>query len=338
LTQVRLRRSDQAEPGLTRRRYGRGFAYLDHQGTRVEDVEMLNRIRVLAIPPAWRDVWICRDSRGHLQATGTDAAGRRQYIYHERWRVLRDREKFDQMIEFGRALPRLRRTVTADLADEAQRLSRGRVLATAVRLLDVGLFRIGSHENGDLDTGLGLATIRREHVKLTTDSVRFDFPAKSGVRRTIEIKDAGSYPVVSALRRRRSGPEELLACRTGRRWVHLHADDINEYIKAGLGDRFSAKDFRTWNASVLAAASLAAHASVAGGGPAPSLKRTFTQVCTEVSAALGNTPAVARRSYIDPRLFDLYESGIVAKVPALTPNFSDRDRRRLELAVIELLG
>ncbi|HET9074419.1 MAG TPA: DNA topoisomerase IB [Solirubrobacteraceae bacterium] len=343
---VRLRRSDQAVPGFTRRRAGRGFVYVDTDGNRITDADTLARIRELVLPPAWRDVWICADPRGHLQATGIDVAGRRQYRYHDRWRELRDREKFDRMLDFGRRLPRLRRQVSHDLAS-AQELSRERVLGAAVRLLDVGLFRIGSHENGDEDTGLGLATVRREHVRVAGAAVRFDYPAKSGVRRIIEIDEPDSLAVVTALRRRRSGPAELLAYRSGRRWCHLHADDINDYIKAGLGhDGFSAKDFRTWNATVLAATSLAAHAAAAsapGRHRPPSTRRIVNAVTKEVSEALGNTPAVARRSYIDPRVFDLYESGQVARLPVIrrsspTSRISERVRRRAELGVLELLG
>jgi DNA topoisomerase-1 len=313
----------------------------------VADAELLARIRALGIPPAWRDVWICADPRGHLQATGTDAAGRRQYIYHERWRELRDRQKFAHMLEFGRSLPRLRRVARTDLS-AAGHLTRAQVTGTAIRLLDVGLFRIGSYENNVEDTGLGLATIRREHVQLKDGAAWFDYPAKSGVRRTIRIDDPESFAVVAALRRRRSGPDELLAYRSGRHWCHLHADDINAYIKHGLDDRFSAKDFRTWNATVLAASSLAAHAARARAEDRrpPSHTRLFSTVSKEVAASLGNTPAVARRSYIDPRVFDLYTSGRVAELPVgptshHRPGLSaagDRLRRQIELAVIRLLS
>jgi DNA topoisomerase-1 len=250
------------------------------------------------------------------------------------------------MLEFGRVLPRLRRRVDADLSS-GEALSRERVLAAAVRLLDVGLFRIGSHENGEEDTGLGLATVRREHVRIVGGAASFDYPAKSGVRRQIAIDDPGSLAVVTALRRRRGGPEELLAYRDGRRWSHLHADDINGYIKTGLNNaHFSAKDFRTWNATVLAATSLAARAAAAADAKVarrPSPQRVFNAVTREVSEALGNTPAVARRAYIDPRLFDLYVSGSVVRLPVLrTPpaslRVSPRVRRRAELAVLELLS
>jgi DNA topoisomerase-1 len=331
---------------LTRRRAGRGFVYLDAAGHRVTDADTVARITGLVIPPAWQDVWISDDPRGHLQATGVDAARRRQYRYHDRWRELRDRQKFDRMIEFGQVLPRLRRQVAVDLTS-GQELSRARVLGAAVRLLDLGLFRIGSHENSLEDTGLGLATVRREHVRIVGATASFDFPAKSGVRRQIEIDDPDSFAVVSALRRRRGEPAELLAYRERRRWIHLHADDVNDYIKAGLNNsHFSAKDFRTWNATVLAATSLAARA----GAPAetrragqPSLQRVFTAVSQEVAEALGNTPAVARRAYIDPRVFDLYASGTVARLPVIrtrppSRRVSPRVRRRAELAVLDLLS
>ena len=178
---MRLRRSDCSGPGLRRARRGRGFTYLDQHGDRISDPDTLARIRELAIPPAWEDVWICSDAGGHLQATGTDAAGRKQYLYHERWRERRDREKFERALRFARALPRLRDAVSADL--KGQEPTRARVLACAVRLLDRGLFRIGSEQYADEDGGYGLATLRREHIAFENGSILFDYPAKSGVRR-----------------------------------------------------------------------------------------------------------------------------------------------------------
>jgi DNA topoisomerase IB len=298
---------------------------------------VLTRIRELAIPPAWRDVWICADPWGHLQATGTDAAGRKQYLYHQRWREQRDRAKFREMEHFAEQLPKLRRRVATDL--DGDELSRERVLASAVRLLDVGLFRIGGEEYAEQGGGLGLATIRPEHVSLRGGCAVFDYPAKSGVRRVHEVSDPAAVGVLAGLKRRRGGPEELLAYRAGRRWRSVRSDDINDYIKEGLGPEFSAKDFRTWNGTVLAAVALA------GQGPPPTSKtgarRVMNSVAKEVAQVLGNTPAVARRAYIDPRVFDRYLSGwtIRGAVDGLE-RMGESDspgRRRLERAVLDLL-
>src|SRR5438270_1456852 len=219
----RLRRSDCSEPGLHRQRRGRGFSYADDGGQPLRDPEMLDRIRDLAIPPAWKDVWICQDSHGHLQATGVDAAGRKQYLYHPLWREHRDRQKFERMTRFGSRLPKLRRATAAEL--RGQELTHERVLACAVRLLDVGMFRIGSEEYAEDDGGLGLATIRREHVSLRDGEAVFDYPAKAGVRRAQVIHDPPCVAVVAALKRRRGGRPELLAFRNGRRWQALRSDE-----------------------------------------------------------------------------------------------------------------
>ena len=298
---------------------------------------MLARVRELAIPPAWRDVWICLDAQGHLQATGTDAAGRKQYLYHQRWREQRDRAKFRDMERFAERLPKLRRAVAAGLKGDEP--SAARVLACAVRLLDVGLFRVGGEEYAEQGGGLGLATIRREHVSFAGDGVLFDYPAKSGVRRVHEVSDREAIAVLRALMRRRGGPEELLAYRERNRWHRVRSDDINHYIQAGIGQQFSAKDFRTWNGTVLAAVALAGH------GPPPGSKtgsrRVMNSVAKQVAEVLGNTPAVARRAYIDPRVFDRYLSGwtIRGAVDGLE-RIGEGDspgRRRLERAVLDLI-
>jgi DNA topoisomerase I len=312
----RLRRSSCAAPGIVRRRRGHGFAYRDRDGGRIEDREVLERIAELAIPPAWREVWICTDPNGHLQATGVDAAGRKQYVYHERWQAHRDRLKFDSMLAFGEALPRLRRRVARDLGRDrdaeaarlaAKDLTRERVLACVVRLLDLGFFRIGSEDYAERNESFGLTTLLKEHVTVAGHELVFDFPSKSGQRRVQEIADEDARAVISALKRRRGG-SQLFAYRTREGWAELHADDVNAYIKQHAGGTFSAKDFRTWNATVLAAVALAV------SGPAASKsktarKRACTRAVKEVAHYLGNTPAVCRRSYIDPRVFDRYADG-----------------------------
>ena len=334
----RLRRSDCSEPGLHRRRRGRGFTYTDANGSPVSDSEALERVRGLAIPPAWKDVWICPDPHGHLQATGIDAAGRKQYLYHPLWREHRDREKFERMAKFGAALPKLRSATAADLRGDD--LDYDRVLACAVRLLDVGMFRIGSEQYAEDDGGIGLATIRKQHVSLKNGSAVFDYPAKAGVRRAQVIHDPPCVAVVAALRRRRGGPAELLAYRNGRRWHPLRSDEINEYLKARLGPEFSAKDFRTWNATVMAAVSLATDGRDAT--TKTGRKRAADRAVRAVAELLGNTPAVARRSYIDPRVFDRYLSGWtiageLERLPRLDPS-DDRVRARIEHAVLDLLA
>src|SRR3954449_2490945 len=219
---TRLRRADCSSPGIVRKRAGSGFAYYDSStGEKIGDAETLDRVGTLGIPPAWNDVWICPFPNGHLQATGIDAAGRKQYRYHDAWRTRRDAEKFDEMTRFARALPDLRRHVEADLRS-TDRLTRERVLACAVRLLDRGFFRIGTEEYTVTNESYGLATMRKEHVTLEPDGTMvFDFPAKHGKRRVQAVVDPLSCDLVAALKRRRGGGPELLAYRQGRRWVDL---------------------------------------------------------------------------------------------------------------------
>lgn len=309
---------------------------------RLRDPETLARIHELAIPPAWTEVWICADPRGHLQATGVDAAGRKQYLYHEQWRAHRDRLKFESMLEFGAALPRLRRRVARDLRfGEAEELTRERVLACAVRLLDLGFFRIGSEDYAERNESYGLTTMLRRHVSVQGDQLIFDFTAKSGRRRVQAIADPEALAVVGVLKRRRAGTR-LLAYRDDGGWSEVDAAEVNGYIKRHTGGEFSAKDFRTWNATVLAAVALAAE----GAPPAvhAARERRVGAAIKTVAAYLGNTPAVARASYVDPRVVDRYREGVTI-APTLErlgprgPELSDmRVRRRIEQALLELLG
>jgi len=303
---ARLRRADSSGPGLVRRGRGRGFEYLDEAGSRVADAAVLERIRALVIPPAWTDVWICPYPNGHIQAVGTDAAGRRQYLYHVDWRRRRDLEKFEEMERFAHALPKLREAAARDLRRRA--LVRERVLACAIRLLDRGFFRIGTEDYAETNKTYGLATMRRSHVTLERgDLIRFDYPSKGGKRRVQSVVDRDVFKVVQALMRRRAGTE-LLAYKEGRLWVDVTSDDINAYIKEVTEDGFSAKDFRTWNATVLAAVALAV--SGAAHGSKTGRTRAITRAVKEVAHYLGNTPAVARGSYIDPRVFDRFRDGL----------------------------
>jgi DNA topoisomerase I len=302
----RLRRADCSGPGYTRRRRGRGFEYLDETGNKVTEPGALERLRGLVIPPAWKDVWICPHPNGHLQAVGTDAAGRRQYLYHEAWRRRRDAEKFDRMLAFACTLPALRRRCAKVLA-AAEELSRERVLACAVRLLDQGFFRIGTEAYAEENDSYGLATMRNHHVSVTGDVVVFDYPSKGGKRRVQSVVDPAVRDVLARLKRRRSGGPGLLAYRDGGRWRDLAARDINEFVKALCGAEHSAKDFRTWNATVLAAVAVAVSGHAVGSAAAR--QRAITRATREVAHYLGNSAAVARNSYIDPRVFDRYLSG-----------------------------
>jgi DNA topoisomerase I len=303
----RLRRADPCEPGIRRRGRGRGFEYVDEAtGERVDEIDVLERIRELAIPPAWTDVWICPYPNGHIQAIGTDAAGRKQYRYHERWRQRRDQEKYDKMLDFARALPKLRRTAARHLRQDE--LTRERVLACAVRLLDRGFFRIGGEEYAEENDSYGLATMQKRHVRLGDDGlITFDYPAKSGKRRIQSLVDPEVYDVVAELKARRDGPE-LLAYRNDGSWLDVRSSDINEYIKAATGGDFTAKDFRTWSGTVLAAVALAVSGRAAASKTARKL--AISRAVQEVAHYLGNTPAVCRAAYIDPRVFDRYQAGV----------------------------
>ena len=302
---ARLRRVDCAAPGITRVRRGRGFAYLLPDGSKVDDPVVLQRIADLVIPPAWNDVWICRHPRGHIQATGTDAAGRRQYRYHDEWRVQRDAEKHERVLAFARRLPRARAMVDHHLGQRG--LTKQRVLAAAFRLLDLGFFRVGGESYAEENGTFGLATMRREHVTVTGDVVEFDYIAKSGKRREQGIVDDSVRKVVVALLKRDDPSVELLAYKDRAGWHDVTSSDINDYLHEVVGAQVSAKDFRTWHATVLTAVGLAVSTQAPTSETAR--KRAVSRVVKEVSEYLGNTPAVCRSSYIDPRVIDLYDDG-----------------------------
>jgi DNA topoisomerase IB len=309
-------RSDLTGAGYRRRRSGRGFRYLAPDGKPVTDPETVARLKGLVIPPAWEDVWISPDPGGHIQATGTDAAGRRQYLYHEQWRADQDQRKFDRMLEFGAALPRIRATVRDQLARPG--LGRDRVLAAAIRLIDLGFFRPGGEEYAAENGTFGLATIRREHVRCGRDGLTFEYPAKGSIQREQAVADELVCAVVRGLKRRRWGGSELFAYRGSGPGGHdVTAADINAYLREVSGGDFTAKDFRTWNATVLAAVGLAVSRAAGTAEPAPraqaARQRAIVRVVQEVASYLGNTPAVARASYIDPRVIERYEGGVTIR-------------------------
>jgi DNA topoisomerase IB len=305
----RLRRVDCAQPGLRRVKRGRGFVYVDADGNRVTDAPTLQRIADLVIPPAWTDVWICPIANGHIQATGTDAAGRRQYRYHDDWRRNRDREKHEKMLEFAAALTGARERMLADVA--RPQLDRERVLGAAARLLDLGFFRIGSEEYAEANQSYGLATMLREHVSCSKGVVTFDFPAKSGKQRMQSVADEDVCRLVVDLKRRRSTGPELLGYQGPDGWVDVKSHDINDYLREITGGDFTAKDFRTWHATVLCAVGLAV--SDVAPTSESARKRAVTRAVKEVAHYLGNTPSVCRASYIDPRVIDLYNDGVTIR-------------------------
>ena len=302
---ARLRRVDCSTPGIKRRKQGKGFVYIDDMtGERIQEPEVVLRIKQLGIPPAWKDVWICPYPMGHIQAVGTDAAGRKQYVYHQKWRQRRDAEKFEKMLAFARDIPRLRLTCENHLRQEG--IGREKVLACAVRLLDRGFFRIGMEDYAEQNQTYGLATIQKRHVKLRGEVIEFDYIAKSGKRRFQSLVDPLLFDVVQTLKKRRGGLDDLLAYKEGGTWYDVKAVDINDYIRRHTGCEYSAKDFRTWNATVLAAVAVSVSGEVADSETAR--KRAIARAVKEVAHYLGNTPAVCRASYIDPRIFDRYNS------------------------------
>ncbi len=337
----RLKRSDCSQAGWTRKKRGKTFIYLDCAGNRISDEADLDRVTGLVIPPAWQDVWICPYPNGHIQAVGVDAKGRKQYRYHDAWRTRRDAEKFDHMIEFGRSLPALRTTLALDLSGEE--LSRTRVLACAVRLLDLGFFRIGGEDYAEENGTYGLATMRKEHVSLDPGAslVVFDYTAKHGKHRVQSIVDPEVFEVLATLKKRRGGNGELLAFRQDKQWLDVKSADINAYVKNMTGKTFSAKDFRTWNATVLASVALGISAEMARASET-ARKRAITRAIKEVSEYLGNTPAVARSSYIDPRVIDRFRAGetindALDRIGVDTPPGHPATQGPMEEAVLRLL-
>ncbi len=320
---MRLRRSVVTGPGLRRVRRGKGFSYHDHNGEVITDKKTVDRINALVIPPAWKKVWICPYPNGHIQAVGTDAAGRRQYLYHQQWQEERNEEKFDRVLQMSSALPEMRRQIAADLGGRGWQ--RNRVLALALHLLDLGYFRAGGDQYAEENNSFGIATLLCEHVKLRRQAVEFDYPAKSGVRRTLVIDDPEVVKSVRALLRHPDRPDRLLACRNGDGWAEIHSDDLNIRFKELVGADYSVKDLRTWHGTVLAAT-----AFVDTDPPVNKtvIKRVESAVMKEVSEALGNTPAVARASYVDPRVVTGYESGLTIAAAARRADRATRPDER----------
>ncbi len=308
----RLRRTHPGQPGLTRRRSGRGWAYFDAGGALVTDKAVRRRIETLVIPPAWQDVWITPFANGHLQAVGTDAAGRRQYLYHPDWQANRNRVKHARVLELGAALPRARSVVAEHLSEN--KLTRERVLATAFRLLDRGHFRIGGQIYAETNGSYGLSTLRRDHVHRRNGALVFQYVAKSGLDRVERIDDPVLLDVVDSLLRRRIGEiDALLVYRDATGWRRLTSDDINSYVKQVVELDVSAKDFRTWHGTVLGSVAMAdeqLHHPAGKPWSRTALDKAIRRSVQAVAENLGNTPAVCRASYINPRAVELFRQGV----------------------------
>lgn len=298
-----LRYVSDSEPGYRRRRAGKGFRYLDEQGQPLRDGEVLQRIKALAIPPAWKEVWICPLAQGHLQATGRDAKGRKQYRYHTRWRAVRDENKFDRLLNFGQALTRIRERTEQDLALPG--LPRAKVQAALVRLLETTFIRIGNEEYARANRSFGLTTLRDQHVKVSGSAVRFQFRGKSGVRHQVELNDRQLARIV---KRCQDLPGQVLfqyLDAAGQQQC-IGSADVNEYLREITSQDFTAKDFRTWAGTVLAAFAL--HELAEFRSPTE-MKRNIVAAVKTVAARLGNTPAVCRKAYVHPVIFELYGCG-----------------------------
>ena len=315
--------SDQ-DPGIRRLKFGAGFSYRDAKNQPVKDEKTLDRIRKLAIPPAWTDVWICPSARGHIQATGRDAKGRKQYRYHDRWRQVRDGGKFDRLIDFGRALPKLRARVEKDLS--LRGLPREKVLAAVVRLMEVTLIRVGNEEYAKQNKSFGLTTLRNRHAKIGPTKAVFEFKGKSGKVHRTGFSDRRLARIVKACQDL-PGQRLFQYIDDEGEQRTVESADVNAYLREVLGDDFSAKDFRTWAGTVSAARALALQADCASPTEA---KRNINTCVKAVAGVLGNTAAVCRAAYIHPLVLTAYEAGALPFRPT-------SDDRAFELAVLRFL-
>jgi DNA topoisomerase-1 len=300
-----LRYVSDTAPGIRRRRVGRGFVYLGPDGARVTDATVRRRIRALAIPPAWRDVWICALAHGHLQAVGRDARSRKQYRYHARWRVARDESKYARVLAFGRALPRIRERVDRDLARPG--LPRAKVLATVVRLLETTFIRVGNEAYAKANGSFGLTTLREHHVDVSGSTLRFEFRGKGGKPVSVDVTDRRLARIV---KRCQDLPGQELFQYVDADGARQTVDsaDVNAYLREVGGDEFTAKDFRTWAGTVLAALALQEFQAF---DSAIEAKRNILRAVESVAGQLGNTPAICRRSYVHPAVIDAYLDGLV---------------------------
>jgi DNA topoisomerase-1 len=304
---VGLRYSSDERPGILRKRKGKGFTYVGPEGRTVKDKRTLTRIKALGIPPAYTDVWITTDPRGHVQATGRDAKGRKQYRYHPRWHETRDETKFERMVDFGQALPIIRERTAADLRRKG--LPREKVLAAVVQLLEKTLIRVGNQEYARENKSYGLTTLRDRHVKVGEKRLRFRFRGKSGIEHEITLSDPRLARVVK--RCRELPGQELFQYldEDGQRHT-IESDDVNEYLREISGQEFTAKDFRTWAGTVLCSLALREFDACLSEAQA---KKNVVAAVKRVAERLGNTPAVCRKSYIHPAILDAYLDGTIVQ-------------------------
>jgi DNA topoisomerase-1 len=297
---AQLRYVSDSRPGIQRIRQGRAFRYVGADGGPVDDLPTLRRIRSLAIPPAWTQVWICPVAHGHIQAVGRDARGRKQYRYHARWRAVRDEAKFDRVLQFGRALPAIRERVEQDLGRSG--LPREKVLASVVRLLEISLIRVGNAEYARDNGSYGLTTLRNRHVTVEGARVRFEFRGKGGKRHTVDVSDRRLAAVVRRCQDL-PGHELFQYLDEGGQRQAIDSADVNAYVREIAGEEFTAKDFRTWGGTVLAAFALAGPVEVGDA------RRRLTAAIGQVAARLGNTPTICRKCYIHPDVVTAYLNG-----------------------------
>ena len=312
------------DPGIRRRKAGHGFNYLDPDGKPITGEPTLDRIRKLAIPPAWTDVWIAPTERGHIQATGRDARGRKQYRYHERWREVRDGGKYDRLIAFGRALPKLRTQVKHDLARRG--LPREKVLAAVIQVMEITLIRVGNEEYAKTNKSFGLTTLRNRHAKVGAARAVFEFRGKSGQMHTTGFSDRRLARIVKACQDLPGQRLFQYLDDEGQRHA-VESSDVNAYLREALGDDFSAKDFRTWAGTLAAARALVSLPECADQGDAGHNVVTCVKA---VAGVLGNTPAVCRKAYIHPAVLEAYEAGDL-------PLRATQSDRAFELAVLRFL-
>jgi DNA topoisomerase-1 len=323
------------EPGIRRQKRGKGFTFLDPQGKAVKDEKTLERIRKLAIPPAWTDVWICPRPNGHLQATGRDARGRKQYRYHANWREVRDETKFGRMIAFGESLPKIRERIDRDMSQRG--LGREKVLATVVKLLETTLIRVGNKEYVKQNNSFGLTTLRDQHVDVEGATLRFEFRGKSGKEHSVEVQDRRLARIVKQCR---DVPGQKLfqyLDENGER-QSVSSEDVNAYLRETTGEDFSAKDFRTWGGTVLA---LSALLEVGACESEREANKAVVEAIKHVSGQLGNRPAICRKYYVHPVVIQSFLEGSLRDTleDAVEDSPADESNglRRLEAQVLRLL-
>jgi DNA topoisomerase-1 len=327
---ARLRYVSDRQPGITREAAAGGFVYRDPAGKLIKDAAELGRIKALAVPPAWTDVWICPHENGHLQATGRDARRRKQYRYHARWRRTRDETKYEHMLDFGRALPDIRRRVAADLALPG--LPREKVLAAVVRLMEDTLARVGNPEYASQNNTFGLTTLRNRHVRIAGGRIELDFRAKHGIRHVSRVRDRKLARVVKNCRDLPGSELFQYLDDAGERHC-IDSADVNEYLREISGREITAKDFRTWAATSLAILALAAEEQQ------PPTRKAQIEAIKQVAKRLGNTPAVCRKCYIHPAVLDGYLDGSLRRaLAAVDPEEAAAQMWRIERIVMRFLA